>query len=282
MRITVTGATGFIGRHVVGEAVRRGHEVFAVGRSNERTKTMPWRDQVIFLERDVLKLGPSAYDALGRPDLLIHLAWNGLQNYNALNHIEVELPQHFAFLNTMVSSGLPSLAVTGTCLEYGFQSGCLSETLPTSPGTAYGFAKDVLRKQLEFLQAERRFSLVWARMFYMYGDCAGRITLYTQLKAAVERGDPAFNMSHGEQLRDYLKVESAAEFIVKLALAQRNVGVVNVCSGQPISVRRLVESWIAENGWNIALDLGQRPYPAYEPLAFWGDQGRLIAGIQMP
>jgi dTDP-6-deoxy-L-talose 4-dehydrogenase (NAD+) len=48
-----------------------------------------------------------------------------------------------------------------------------------------------------------------------------------------------------------------------------------VCSGEPISVRKLVEGWIKDNGWSIGLDLGHYPYPDYEPMAFWGDRQKL-------
>lgn len=241
---------------------------------------MVWCDQVAIVEADVLALGETGYAKLGEPEVLIHLAWRGLQSYKSLDHISVELPQHFAFLNAMVSAGLPSLVVTGTCLEYGLQSGCLSEDVAAAPTTPYGFAKDALRRQLEFVRAEQAFDFVWARLFYMYGDCPGRNTLYMQIKAAVERGEPTFSMSHGEQLRDYLAVDEVARLLVKLAVARQDIGVVNVCSGQPISVRRLVEGWISANDWNVALELGQRPYPDYEPLAFWGDTRRLNAGIK--
>jgi dTDP-6-deoxy-L-talose 4-dehydrogenase (NAD+) len=84
-------------------------------------------------------------------------------------------------------------------------------------------------------------------------------------------------MSAGEQLRDYLPVEEVARAIVFLAGRQGNPGCINVCAGKPISVRTLVEGWIAENGWEIALNLGHYPYPDYEPMAFWGDRDRLDA-----
>jgi dTDP-6-deoxy-L-talose 4-dehydrogenase (NAD+) len=58
-------------------------------------------------------------------------------------------------------------------------------------------------------------------------------------------------------------------------MTARNNGIVNVCSGQPISVRKLVEGWIKENGWSIDLYLGRYPYPEYEPMAFWGNPDKL-------
>jgi dTDP-6-deoxy-L-talose 4-dehydrogenase (NAD+) len=78
-------------------------------------------------------------------------------------------------------------------------------------------------------------------------------------------------MSSGEQLRDYLPVETLAAKLVDIALLGRGAGLVNVCSGRPVSVRALVESWIAQHGWSIALDRGKYPIAEYEPMAFWGD-----------
>ena len=91
-----------------------------------------------------------------------------------------------------------------------------------------------------------------------------------------------FGMSHGEQLRDYMHVEAVADCIVRLALEAPGAGVVNICSGRPVSVRRMVESWVAENNWKIRLNLGERPYPDYEPLAFWGDANKMNRCLAQP
>ena len=72
-----------------------------------------------------------------------------------------------------------------------------------------------------------------------------------------------------------LPVEDVAGQIVQLAMAQRDSGAINICSGKPISVRRLVEKWLAENNWKIELNLGYYPYPDYEPMAFWGESSRV-------
>jgi dTDP-6-deoxy-L-talose 4-dehydrogenase (NAD+) len=66
-----------------------------------------------------------------------------------------------------------------------------------------------------------------------------------------------------------------AKSIVSLAIGNRDDGIVNICSGRPISVRKLVEDWITENEWSIELNLGHYPYPNYEPMAFWGERQKL-------
>jgi dTDP-6-deoxy-L-talose 4-dehydrogenase (NAD+) len=155
------------------------------------------------------------------------------------------------------------------------QSGPLSESLPAVPNNPYGFAKDSLRRQLEYLQQFSSFSLIWTRLFYLYGEGQSSNSLLPQLMKAVKRGDPVFGMSGGEQLRDFLPIAEVAKYLVCLAMTACNIGVVNVCSGKPTSVRRLVEGWIKENGWTIELGLGQYEYPEYEPMAFWGDRKKL-------
>ena len=109
------------------------------------------------------------------------------------------------------------MVVAGTCFEYGFQSGPLSPSLETRPANPYGFAKDCLRRQLQFLQAHHAFRLAWARLFYVYGPGQASGSLYPLIQQAVTRGDRSFPMSGGEQLRDYIHVRDVARRLADLA-----------------------------------------------------------------
>lgn len=276
MRVAVTGATGFIGRHVLTELSRRpGIETVAASREERDSSELPHGIQYVPL--DIAVEPESAHEQLGQPDVLIHLAWDGLPNYMSLHHFETELPTQYRFLRAMVASGLSSLLVTGTCYEYGMLSGELTEKMAAPPANPYAYAKVALHRQLRFLQAEQPFALTWARLFYMWGEGQAATSIYPLLRAAVARGEVTFPMSKGEQLRDYLPAEEVARLLVTLALQGEGADLVNVCSGQPISIRTLVESWIVENGWRITPELGRYPYPSYEPLAFWGSRAKLEA-----
>lgn len=273
MKVALTGAAGFIGRHVLAELRHRGIAPIALGR-----REPPGGGA--FVRLDLREAGADTFERLGRPDVLIHLAWGGLPNYRSLHHFEEELPAHYRFLAGLARSGLQHLVVAGTCYEYGMVDGRLAEEREPAPANPYAYAKDALRRQLDYLRASHPFALTWARLFYVFGEGQAAGSLYSQLCQAVARGDREFPMSGGEQLRDYLPVAAAAGHLVDLALAGGHVGVVNVCSGQPVSVRRLVEGWIAGQGWSIEPELGRLPYPEHEPMAFWGDRRRLdsIAG----
>jgi len=273
MKIAITGGTGFVGKHVVGELLGRGiHPTIAILPGSSIPESMT---HLAAVELDISKSPYDAFELLGQPDILIHLAWSGLPNYKSLHHFETELPAQYRFLAGLVRSGLQNLLVTGTCFEYGMQSGPLNEETETRPNNPYGFAKDMLRRQLEFLRQISPFNFTWARLFYVFGAGQAPNSLLPQLQKAVSEGFPTFNMSGGEQLRDYLPIEAVAAYLVDLALKQNSFGPVNVSSGRPVSVRSLVESWIAANGWNISLNLGHFPYPDYEPMAFWGGNDKL-------
>lgn len=269
-KIAITGATGFIGRYVLTELLQYPVKVIPIIH-----KTPLDTSHTHWLQIDLSKEIPANLEAIGNPDTLVHLAWAGLPNYSSLHHFEEELHYHYQFLKNMITSGLTSLVITGTCFEYGMQSGALHEDMITLPQNPYGFAKDRLRHQLEFLKLQHPFNLTWARLFYLYGIGQNKSSLFAQLNTAVKDNDPIFNMSAGEQLRDYLSVTEVAKYIALLAVQSKDIGIMNICSGNPISVRRIVETWIIENNWSIKLNLGYYPYSLYEPMAFWGSREKL-------
>ena len=274
MRILVTGSTGFIGHHVVQWLVNHEYEVIATGTSEEKAKKHAWYNLVTFVPCDYFANDLNYYEFFGRPDMLIHLAWKGLPNYMMRFHMEENLPAEMRFLKSFAESGRTKIVVTGTCYEYGVVNGCISEEHPTNPNTVYAAAKDALRRYLEFLVTDFGISWNWIRLFYLYGEGQSQKSLLPQLDAAIAQGDTEFPMSGGEQLRDYLPVEKVAEYICRIALSKES-GIMNCCSGEIISVRRLVEERIAASGSSIRLKTGVYRYPAYEGMAFWGDNTKL-------
>jgi len=275
MKVLVTGATGFIGNYVVKELLKNNFYVVTSGIEKKNIIPHNWLKRANYIQADLNESCDDWCSFFNKPDMLIHLSWQGLPNYKELVHLERNLPNNYLFLKNMVENGCTKIVGIGTCFEYGMRSGQLKEDIETKPGNPYAQAKDALRKQMEELQKQVDFNLKWIRLFYMYGKGQSPNSILSQLEAAIENGDKVFNMSGGEQIRDYLPVEKVAEYIVRVSLQDKVSGVINCCSGKPISIRKLVEDYLKEKNKKIELNLGHYPYPDYEPMAFWGDNYKL-------
>ncbi len=160
MNILVTGSTGFIGNYVVEELLKYNFDVIASGIRLKKEIHPDWLDKVTYIKADLNESRKDWFSFFEKPDMLIHLSWEGLPNYKELFHLERNLPNNYFFLKNMVENGCKKVAVTGTCFEYGIQSGALKEDLETKPDNPYALAKDCLRKFLEQLQKKEKKLLV--------------------------------------------------------------------------------------------------------------------------
>lgn len=275
MKVLVSGATGFVGRHLVAALLARGCAVRAVARNAETAASMPWINDVEFVSADIHAADLDVTALTDGCDALAHLAWPGLPNYRALFHFEHNLMADYRFIKRAVEAGVKQVLVTGTCFEYGMQSGPLNEQAEAQPSNPYGLAKHTLHLFLQNLAQEHPFTLQWARLFYLHGEGQNPNSLLAALDRAIDAGDAVFNMSAGEQLRDFLPIKSAADYLATIVQQGDFNGVINCASGQPISVRTLVERRLRERGASIELNLGHYPYPTHEPMAFWAVVDRL-------
>ena len=129
-----------------------------------------WINDVIFVEHRIGEeiFSENLWIKFHRPDLLIHLAWQGLPDYKNAQHSEVFLYQHCLFIQNLIQNGLKDVSVIGTCFEYGIKNGCLDESVSVEPVVPYAIAKNSLRLYLEELRRSYEFVFKWIRLFYMY------------------------------------------------------------------------------------------------------------------
>ena len=100
-------------------------------------------------------------------------------------------------------------------------------------------------------------------MFYLYGEGEDSRRLVPYIRSKLSAGETA-ELTSGNQVRDFLNVQVAAQTIVSAALSHHQ-GAINVCSGIPVSVRALAEQIADEYGRRDLLKFGARPENVVDP-----------------
>lgn len=269
--VVVTGAAGYVGRHVVRAVADLGFMPVAVVRPG-RGGDLDERARIV--EADVLAPGFDLATAVNDDTAsFIHLAWQDGFVHNAPSHL-THLSAHFSLLNAVADAGVPRIAALGTMHEVGYWSGAITAETPTNPRSLYGIAKDALRRSTQISLAGRA-ELAWLRCYYIYGDDRRNNSIFARLLEAVDEGKSTMPFTTGANKYDFIHVAQLADQIAVAAVAPGVTGVINCCTGTPVSLADRVEAFIADNELPIALEYGAFPDRPYDSPAVWGDATRI-------
>jgi nucleoside-diphosphate-sugar epimerase len=243
MRVLVTGAGGFIGAHVTKALVRGGHDVCALERPEASAARLADCAAPLRLVRADLRDTQTVEKILRdvRPECAIHLAWYAVAGkyWTAPENLDC-VSMTIALAQALARVGCGRLVGVGSCAEYDWDYGFLSEArTPLHPRTLYGACKNATRILLEAFCERESIRFAWARLFYLYGPTEDPARLVPSVALALLRGETA-RCTEGTQVRDFLHVDDVAAAIGAVALSDCR-GAVNIGSGEPTSVRTIIE-----------------------------------------
>jgi nucleoside-diphosphate-sugar epimerase len=278
MKVLLTGATGFVGNHAARALIRGGHEVWATVRADsDRARIADIEPELHLIEHDLLRDGVHILAAI-EPELCVHTAWYTEPGRYLTARVNVDLVAASARLAlALADGGCRRFVGVGTCFEYDVDRGQLSEETPPRPRHLYSASKLSLFLLLEQIEPLTGMETAWARLFYMYGPHEDERRLVASVARALLRGERV-DVTPGEQIRDFLHIEHVGTALTAIALTTIR-GAVNVGSGEPVTVREIVETLSRLAGRDDLISLGARPYPDDEPMVVYANTDRLRGNV---
>lgn len=251
MRALVTGASGFVGRHLVDALRRQGDEVLACGGPHDdRSDFFP----IDLADAESLRAALEA----GRPNVIFHLAAqtfvpdslrSPIESYqtNALGSARLA-----EAVRAYDADPMPRIVFASSAEVYGIRDPSeypLHERLDLRPANPYGASKAAAEAFL--LSGARSFGLdvVVARAFNHIGPNQSERFVVASLAAQLARiaggGEPQMYVGSLSSARDFLDVRDVVE--AYLALARRGEGaqIYNVCSGRAVTIRDVLRELIS-------------------------------------
>jgi nucleoside-diphosphate-sugar epimerase len=276
MRVFLTGASGFIGVHVLQALLEGNHQVAILAMPGDpmtRLQSLHGHFDVIngtLEDTDLLEKSISTF----QPESCIHLAWYAEPGkyLDSAQNIQSLSSSLFLF-QALIKTGCREIVAAGTCFEYDTNLGHLQEDSPTRPASLYAAAKLSCYLLGSQLAAQAKISFAWGRIFYPYGPQEDQRRLVPAAITALKHG-VAFPASPGDQIRDYIYVADVASAF-RILMEKQTDGVFNISSGAPLSIRQLLETIGQLMNRTDLIQMGALPYRNWEPPFICGDNSRL-------
>ena len=232
-KVLITGASGFLGTHLLVELVKLKYETLAISRSKKKVKS---EDPITWLEAD-LSL-PATYKIKVKefnPDVVIHLAWQDIPDFS-FESSNNNLAQSLEFLSFISSlSNCKKILVSGSSWEINQTQGKSSDGHQIRPVKNFIWAKNSILSWLEKRCLEKDIKFSWFRIFYVYGPRQREESLIPSILKSLKLGKlPPIKTPYASS--DYIFVKDVVDAFV-LALSKDTIsGVYNLGTGKSSSV----------------------------------------------
>ncbi|MEK6974144.1 MAG: NAD-dependent epimerase/dehydratase family protein [Nanoarchaeota archaeon] len=235
-RVLVTGGNGFIGSHLTERLVSLNADVSVFSRSGNSIKINDLIKKIKFFKvdltnKDLLRKSVKSIE----PEIIFHLAseTNVSRDISLLeDNINNNLMGTLNLLNALSNIKYNVFVNTGTCEEYGNGKVPFSEDQTPTPVSPYSASKVATTYYCKMLYETQKLPITTLRPFLTYGPKqVNNMLIPSSIISALQNKD--FQMTRGEQTRDFIYVENVVEAYLKAAYSKRAIGeIINIGSGK--------------------------------------------------
>jgi UDP-glucose 4-epimerase len=268
-RILVTGATGFVGRHLLSALASASAEVAVLSRGGSH---LPGVQQIFtgqLWDRDFVQRAVGEW----APHIVFHLAAARERNLTRdafETTIEANLSGTFSLLYAALEQPqLERVVVLGTGEEYGRNLAPFTESMREAPISAYSFSKQCATQLSQLMHCSFGLPVVVLRPSVAYGPGQNSDMFLPALIQSLLRGDE-FKMTLGEQTRDYVYVSDLVDALLLSGTGANLLDgeIINIGSGRATQIAQLVDCVEAQLGCHGLVRRGALAYRTGEPMEY--------------
>lgn len=246
-RVLITGASGFIGSHMVKRIVQE-HENADVSIMVRENSDL-WRIEEILEYVNIhhidLRDTQSVNNCIKKikPEYIFHFAAYGVdaRQREYSEAINTNIIGTINILTAAGNSGCIKFINTGSCAEYGNKDEIINEKAVLSPLSIYGSTKAsavIIAHQIAY---ERNIDIVTLRSFGVFGENEGSHKFFPYLILSTLKGQEV-NLTLCEQYRDYCYIENIIDGFILAAKSKSSMGeIYNIGSGKIHEMRHFVD-----------------------------------------
>lgn len=282
-RALITGVSGFAGRHLASQLVDAGWDV--IGTCRTRSAEIPGiaEHRIEVDDTDALR----RLVAAAAPDVVFHLAAI-VDTVTTPDIVRLHATNIMGTVGVLEalrdSKSAAKLVYASSSFVYG-PTACegqpVTESQPLCPQTPYGASKVAGEALVQQFARETGTFAVITRAFQHTGP--GHVGAYAlanwaeQVTGIERAGTNTIRCGNVDVERDYLDVRDTASAYRAVAAAGRPGEIYNVCSGQPVTMRSLLEKLISAAGVDAEIVVDASRLRRIDQPTFYGDPSKLQA-----
>lgn len=246
MKILITGSNGFLGFNIIDILIKANHDILALSRNfnkfshikNVNIKFSKIISNLYISQKDIIK------DFI--PEIVIHCAWAGGNNYNNINHIDQydNITASISLLKILGELKKPPMFIgIGSIVEYGILKTKALETQLEFPINHYGLAKNTFKNISKLFCELNNMQWIWIRPGYIYGNGDVETRLLPSIIRKLKKGEN-ITLDSCNTTIDYLHITDFCRAIQSIIYTNL-VGIFNVCSGEEYYLKDII-NYISE------------------------------------
>jgi len=288
VQILVTGARGFIGRHLCAHLAAAGYRVVGLGHGAWLPQEYAASGLAAWHNGDVshANLDVLAHEH-GLPGGVVHLAGGSAVGPSFAQPAEdfrrsVGSASALAEWLRLHAPGAPVVLASSAAVYGATHAHRIAETAACAPFSPYGFHKRMAELALESYARNFGLRVALVRLFSVYGSGLRKQLLWDACTQLVQGEAPLALGGTGHELRDWLHVGDAARLLtLALELASSDAPVFNGGTGVATSVREVAECLCERWGGGVGVVFSGRSRPG-DPPQLVADARRVLASGFQP